>query len=213
MSYAPLEISNNAVGFSPSLGYASSTSWNTSNDGGYTPANLLRNPFPQGLVQPSGNQLGASTQLGTLTHDGSPVIPSEELSVATKVLRATALAVEEGKIQALTRSTLQDNQAALDVVVNAMKRYADKVYDHQLADTKAILASEHLGLVAASNAAAESDVPRVLPWRLAQPALRADIDANRLEHDRVVAFDKAADALVKAHADLVANFEIGRAHV
>ena len=150
---------------------------------------------------------GASTQLGTLTHDGSPVIPSEELSVATKVLRATALAVEEGKIQALTRSTLQDNQAALDVVVNAMRRYADKVYDHQLADTKAILASEHLGLVAASNAAAESDVPRVLPWRLAQPALRADIDANRLEHDRVVAFDKAADALVKAHADLVANFD------
>ena len=64
MSYAPLEISNNAVGFSPSLGYASSTSWNTSNDGGYTPANLLRNPFPQGLVQPSGNKLGAGTQLG-----------------------------------------------------------------------------------------------------------------------------------------------------
>jgi hypothetical protein len=68
ISYAPLEISNNAVGFSPSLGYASSTSWNTSNDGGQTPANLLRNPFPQGLVQPSTNSLGAATQLGqTLT--------------------------------------------------------------------------------------------------------------------------------------------------
>ena len=64
MSYAPLEISSNAVGFSPSLGYASTTSWNTSNDGGYTPANLLRNPFPQGLVQPTGNSLGAATQLG-----------------------------------------------------------------------------------------------------------------------------------------------------
>ena len=64
MSYAPLEISNNAVGFSPSLGFASSTAWSTSNDGGYTPANLLRNPFPQGLVQPSGNSLGAGTQLG-----------------------------------------------------------------------------------------------------------------------------------------------------
>lgn len=64
MSYAPLEISNNAVGFSPSLGYASSTSWNTSNDGGFTPSNLLRNPFPQGLVQPSGSKLGAGTQLG-----------------------------------------------------------------------------------------------------------------------------------------------------
>jgi len=64
MSYAPLEISNNAVGFSPSLGFASSTSWNYSNDGGYTPANLLSNPFPQSLVQPTGNKLGAGTQLG-----------------------------------------------------------------------------------------------------------------------------------------------------
>lgn len=64
MSYAPLEISNNAVGFSPSLGYASSTAWNTSNDGGYTPANLLRNPFPQGILQPTRNTLGAATQLG-----------------------------------------------------------------------------------------------------------------------------------------------------
>jgi hypothetical protein len=62
--YAPLEISDNAVGFSPSLGYASATSWNTSNDGGFTPANLLRNPFPQGLIQPTGNSLGAGTQLG-----------------------------------------------------------------------------------------------------------------------------------------------------
>ena len=64
ISYAPLEISDNAVGFSPSLGYASATAWNTSNDGGYTPANLLRNPFPQGLIQPAGNSLGAATQLG-----------------------------------------------------------------------------------------------------------------------------------------------------
>ena len=68
VAFAPLEISNNAVGFSPSLGYASSTSWNTSSDGGLTPTNLLRNPFPQGLVQPSGNSLGAAAQLGqTLT--------------------------------------------------------------------------------------------------------------------------------------------------
>jgi hypothetical protein len=63
IAFAPLEISNNAVGFSPSLGYQSSTNWNVSNDG-YTPANLLRNPFPQGIVQPSGNTLGAGTQLG-----------------------------------------------------------------------------------------------------------------------------------------------------
>jgi len=64
ISYAPLEISNNAVGFVPSLGYSSSTAWNTSNDGGLTPANLLRNPFPQGFIQPAGNSLGVATQLG-----------------------------------------------------------------------------------------------------------------------------------------------------
>jgi hypothetical protein len=64
MSYAPLEIANNGVGFSPSLGFASSTNWNTSNDGGFTPANLLANPFPQGLVAPTGARLGAGTQLG-----------------------------------------------------------------------------------------------------------------------------------------------------
>ena len=64
VSYAPLEISNNAVGFSPSLGFASSTNWNTSNDGGFTPANLLSNPFPQSIVAPTGARLGAGTQLG-----------------------------------------------------------------------------------------------------------------------------------------------------
>lgn len=62
--YAPLEIAQNAVGFSPSLGYASATAWNTSNDGGFTPANLLANPYPQGVVKPTGNSLGAATQLG-----------------------------------------------------------------------------------------------------------------------------------------------------
>ena len=64
LSYAPLEVANNAVGFSPSLGFASSTSWNTSVDGGFTPTNLLRNPFPQGFVPPTGSSLGAGTQLG-----------------------------------------------------------------------------------------------------------------------------------------------------
>ena len=64
ISFARLEITNNAVGFSPSLGYASSTDWNTSNNGGLTPANLLRDPFPNSLVKPTGNSLGAATQLG-----------------------------------------------------------------------------------------------------------------------------------------------------
>ena len=64
IAYAPLELSNNAVGFVPDNGYSSTTNWNYSNDGGYTPANHLSNPYPQGLIQPAGNSLGASTQLG-----------------------------------------------------------------------------------------------------------------------------------------------------
>lgn len=64
IAYAPLEISSNAVGFVPSLGFSSSTAWNTSNDNGVTPANLLRNPYPQGFAAPTGSSLGSATQLG-----------------------------------------------------------------------------------------------------------------------------------------------------
>lgn len=64
ISYAPLELTNNAVGFVPNLGFGSMTTWNFSDDGGFTPANLLRNPYPQGLIQPTGAKLEADTQLG-----------------------------------------------------------------------------------------------------------------------------------------------------
>jgi hypothetical protein len=63
-SFAPLEISNSAVGFTSNTGYGSTTNWNVSNNGGLNPANLLRNPYPQGLLQPSGSSLGAATSLG-----------------------------------------------------------------------------------------------------------------------------------------------------
>lgn len=62
--YAPLEVSTSAVGFAPNAGFSSNTSWQTSNNGGLNPANLLSNPYPQGLVQPAGSSEGAATQLG-----------------------------------------------------------------------------------------------------------------------------------------------------
>lgn len=62
--YAPLEISDNAVGFTPTTGFSSITNWVTSVDGGLTPFNLLSNPYPQGLVSPTGASLGAATALG-----------------------------------------------------------------------------------------------------------------------------------------------------
>jgi Carboxypeptidase regulatory-like domain len=64
LAFAPLEISNNTIGSVPNGGYSSSTSWNYSLDGGLTPFNLLSNPYPSGLVQPTGNTLGAGTLLG-----------------------------------------------------------------------------------------------------------------------------------------------------
>ncbi len=147
------------------------------------------------------------SKLGDVKVDGVAVVDSSDLGLATKALRATAVLVDEGKLQVLTRETLRDNHGALVTVVNAMKRYASGVYAPQLADTRTILLGEHDVLIASSRAATPADVAAALPARLAQPAMRADIDANKLEAERVAAFDKAADALVAAHADLVANFD------
>ena len=36
-------------------GYTSQTNWISTNNGGYSPANLVSNPFPQGIQQPTGN--------------------------------------------------------------------------------------------------------------------------------------------------------------
>ena len=46
-------------------GYVQVTSYVASNNGNQTPANSLSNPFPNGILQPVGNSLGASTALGS----------------------------------------------------------------------------------------------------------------------------------------------------
>ena len=62
--FSPLDISNNAVGFSPSDGYSANTPMLASLDNGVTPFRTLANPYPDGLVAPSRSRLGASTFLG-----------------------------------------------------------------------------------------------------------------------------------------------------
>ena len=69
------------------------------------------------------------------------------------------------------------------------------------------MAGELQRLVAASNAPTQGDVEARLPWRFAQTAARADIAANELEARHVREFAKTADALLAAHADLIANFD------
>jgi hypothetical protein len=48
-----------------STGFGSTTSMNTSLDNGLTPYNTIDNPFPDGLVLPTGSSLGLKTGLGT----------------------------------------------------------------------------------------------------------------------------------------------------
>jgi hypothetical protein len=88
-----------------------------------------------------------------------------------------------------------------------MKSYAGRVYSGQLTDTREVMRGELGRLVSASNAPTQADVESRLPWRYAQTATRADIAANELEARRVRAFDRSADALLAAHADLIANFD------
>jgi hypothetical protein len=46
------------------LGFSAVTNMVTTLDGGLTPANFLSNPFPNGLLRPTGNSLGQLTQAG-----------------------------------------------------------------------------------------------------------------------------------------------------
>ena len=151
------------------------------------------------------NISGAAAKLAT--REGTPLFDSTKLSAASKIARAAAAMVTEERLQVLTRATLQDNQDALKIVVEAMQTYANAIYAGQLTDTHDIMTGELGRLVAASNAPTQADVEGRLPWRFAQTAARTDIAANELEARRVHAFAKAGDALVAAHADLIANFD------
>ncbi len=51
--------------FLQQVGFSQSTALTTSNDGGMTPINnVLNNPYPTGLIQPSGSSLGTLTGIG-----------------------------------------------------------------------------------------------------------------------------------------------------
>jgi hypothetical protein len=51
--------------FIRATGFASNTPMVTTLDEGLTPADTLSNPFPNGLVQPTGSALGLKTLLGS----------------------------------------------------------------------------------------------------------------------------------------------------
>lgn len=78
--YMPLSLNppGNGIGAAPSAGFSAETPM-VSSLNGLTPFNLMTNPFPSGLNQPTGTSLGASTFLGqSLTvWNSSPEIPNE----------------------------------------------------------------------------------------------------------------------------------------
>jgi hypothetical protein len=62
MFYAPTIFSTDA---SIAPGYTQASTYVASNNGNSTPANSLSNPFPNGILQPVGNTLGALTAIGS----------------------------------------------------------------------------------------------------------------------------------------------------
>src|SRR5262249_43661961 len=57
--WAPLSF-----GLQSTFGYTATTNYIASNNGGATPASSLNNPFPSGILQPSGNGLGLTAGIG-----------------------------------------------------------------------------------------------------------------------------------------------------
>jgi hypothetical protein len=62
--------------FQNTVGYSQTTSIITSSDGNYTPAATLSNPYPNGLVQPTGNALGGLSGVGQALTVFSPTSAS-----------------------------------------------------------------------------------------------------------------------------------------
>jgi hypothetical protein len=139
--------------------------------------------------------------------DGSAVFDSRRLGAAAKLARTGAQLLMAGRTARLTRAALEDNQAALAAVVGAMKTYAEAIYAGQLRDTAEAMQDELARLVAASAAPTQADVEARLPWRLAQAGARDALAANALQQRRVRDCLRAADALLAAHAALIADFD------
>jgi outer membrane receptor protein involved in Fe transport len=59
-------IPTTPVGDVAKTGFLQDTLMNVSQDGGNTPRDTLTNPYPDGLIQPTGNRLGASTGIGNV---------------------------------------------------------------------------------------------------------------------------------------------------
>lgn len=113
--YAPLYYSTSA---SLAPGYAATSTYVASNDSNKTPANSLSNPFPGGLLQPSGNTLGLSQGIGSslTTIDQDRRIPLiQQWSVDIQRELMAGLTAELGYVGAHGRNLLPGNGTTYNI--------------------------------------------------------------------------------------------------
>lgn len=113
--YAPLFYSTSA---SLAPGYAATSTYVASNDSNKTPANSISNPFPGGLLQPSGNSLGYSQGIGssltTIDQDRRiPIIQQWSVDVQRELMQG--ISGEIGYVASHGRNLLPSNGGTYNI--------------------------------------------------------------------------------------------------
>jgi trimeric autotransporter adhesin len=101
-------------------GYTSTTSYIASNDGNATPANYLNNPFPTGLIKPTGNSLGDLTGIGQALSIIDPNSKSprvHQFSIDVQRQLPFGVAIEVGYVASRSRHL---TQATANININAL---------------------------------------------------------------------------------------------
>jgi len=137
---------------------------------------------------------------------GDAYFNSTQISAASKIASTAVDLLLAKRRQTLTRELLERNQEPLATTVGAMKFFAVDIYGGELRNTKLTVDSVRDRLRAASDTQALGRASPV-PVRLAQREVYDDLRAIDDREQAIARFATAADALVAAHADLVAKFD------
>jgi len=113
--YAPIYYSTSA---SLAPGYAATSTYVASNDSNNTPANSINNPFPGGLLQPSGNAAGLSQGVGssltTIEQDRrNPIVQQYSFDIQQDLGRGLSLQI--GYVGAKGRNLLPSNGGTYNI--------------------------------------------------------------------------------------------------
>ena len=138
---------------------------------------------------------------------GSAVFDPGRVQAAQRLARAVAHVATARAQAAEARRLLKEPRQDLEIVVGAMKTYADAILRPQLREAHDVMTGELVRLTRASAAPTQADVEARLPWRLAQESVRRDLEENNVQARQVDAFQEAADQLLVAHAALLADFD------